>query len=46
LQEGADPTLKNVQSLTALQFAERANRPDSADMIAAAIRSKRPAGKW
>jgi uncharacterized protein len=46
LQEGADPQLKNLQGLTALQFAERANRPDSAGMIAAAIRSKRPAGQW
>ena len=46
LQEGADPTLKNVQGLTALQFAERAVRPDSVEMIAAAIRSKRPTGQW
>ena len=46
LQEGADPTLKNVQGLTALQFAERAVRPDSVEMLAAAIRSKRPAGQW
>jgi len=46
LQEGADPTLKNIQSLTALDFAQRAVRPDSADLIAAAIRSKRPVGKW
>lgn len=46
LQEGADPTLKNIQSLTALDFAQRAVRPDSADLIAEAIRSKRPVGKW
>ena len=46
LQEGADPTLKNVQGLTALQFAERAVRPDAVDMLAAAIRSKRSTGKW
>jgi uncharacterized protein len=46
LQEGADPQLKNVQGLTALDFAQRAVRPDSADLIAAAIRSKRPAGQW
>ena len=46
LQEGADPTLKNVQGLTALQFAERAVRPDSVEIIAAAIRSKRPTGQW
>ena len=46
LHEGADPTLKNVQGLTALQFAERAVRPDAVEMLAAAIRSKRPAGQW
>jgi ankyrin repeat protein len=46
LEEGADPQLKNQQGLTALQFAQRANRPDSEELIAAAIRSKRPAGQW
>jgi hypothetical protein len=46
LQEGADAQLKNQQGLTALQFAQRGNRPDSAEAIAAAIRSKRPAGQW
>jgi len=46
LEEGADPQLKNQQGLTALQFAQRANRADSAELIAAAIRSKRPAGQW
>lgn len=46
LKEGADPQLKNQQGLTALQFAQRGNRVDSADAIAAAIRSKRPAGQW
>jgi len=46
LEEGADPQLKNQQGLTALQFAQRANRQDAAELIAAAIRSKRPAGQW
>lgn len=46
LQEGADPQLKNQQGLTALQFAQRGNRADSAEAIAASIRSKRPAGQW
>jgi uncharacterized protein len=46
LQEGADPLLKNQQGLTALQFAERARRPDSTEAIAQAIRAKRPAGQW
>lgn len=46
LKEGADPQLKNQQGLTALQFAQRGNRVDSVDAIAAAIRGKRPAGQW
>lgn len=46
LQEGADPKLKNQQGLTALDFAQRGKRPDSVEAIAAAIRSKRPAGRW
>ena len=46
LQEGADPTLKNQQGLTALQFAQRGNRIDSVDAIAGFIRSRRPAGQW
>ncbi len=46
LQEGADPQLRNQQGLTALQFAQRANRQDAAETIAAAIRSKQPAGQW
>lgn len=46
LQEGADPQQKNQQGLTALQFAQRANRPDSAQAIATFIRSKGPAGQW
>jgi len=46
LQEGADPKLKNHQGLTALDFAQRGKRPDSVEAIAAAIRSKRPAGRW
>lgn len=46
LQEGADPQLKNQQGLSALQFAQRGKRPDSAEAIATFIRSKRPAGQW
>ena len=46
LQEGADPKLKNHQKLTALDFAQRGQRPDAVEAIAAAIRSKRPSGKW
>jgi ankyrin repeat protein len=46
LQEGADPTLRNELGLTAIDFAQRGNRKDSAELIAAAIRSARPRGKW
>ena len=46
LAEGADPLLKNQQGLTAVDFAQRGNRPDSLEMIAAAIRQKHPSGKW
>lgn len=46
IEEGADPQLKNEQGLTAIEFAQRANRDDVANAIAAAIRAKRPAGQW
>ena len=46
IDEGADPQLKNQQGLTALQFAQRGNRPDAAGLIATAIRRKRPTGQW
>ena len=46
LREGADPSLKNQQGLTALQFAQRGNRPDSVEAIAAVLRGRRPAGQW
>lgn len=46
LQEGADPQLKNQQGLSALEFAQRGNRPDSHAAIAAFIRSRQPVGKW
>ncbi|TBR74212.1 MAG: ankyrin repeat domain-containing protein [Burkholderiaceae bacterium] len=46
LDEGADPLLKNQQGLTAIDFAQRAHRPDAANLIAAAVRAKAPRGKW
>ena len=46
LDEGADPTLKNQKGLNAINFAQRASRPDSAELIAAAIRATQPKGKW
>jgi uncharacterized protein len=46
LEEGADPLLKNQLNLSAIDFAQRAQRPDSADLIAAFVRAKQPKGKW
>jgi len=46
LQEGADTKIKNQQNLSALDFAQRGKRPDAVEAIAAAIRSKKPAGEW
>lgn len=46
LEAGADPLLKNEQSLTAIDFAQRNQRQDSADIIAAFVRAKQPRGKW
>jgi uncharacterized protein len=46
LDAGADPTLKNQLGLTAIDFANRVSREDSAELIAAAVRSSKPKGKW
>ena len=47
LDEGADPTLKNQLGLTAADFALRVSRTESAERIAAAIRTRQPnRGKW
>lgn len=46
LESGADAKLKNQLGLTAIDFANRANRQDAAEMIAAAIRTAQPKGKW
>ncbi len=46
LEGGADPLLKNQQGLTAIDFAHRNNRADSAGLIAAFIRARQPKGKW
>jgi ankyrin repeat protein len=46
LESGADPTLKNQLGLTAIDFANRANRKDSVDLIAASVRAAQPKGKW
>ena len=46
LDAGADPTLRNQLGLSAVDFAQKASRPDSAELVAAAIRSRQPKGKW
>jgi ankyrin repeat protein len=46
LEAGADPSLKNQLGLTAIDFAHRANRKDSAELIAASVRAAQPKGKW
>jgi uncharacterized protein len=46
LEAGADPQLKNEQGLTAIDFANRVNRPESAELVASYIRAKAPKGKW
>lgn len=46
LEAGADATLKNQLGLSAFDFANRAERKDSAELIAASIRAAQPKGKW
>jgi hypothetical protein len=46
LEAGADPSLRNELGLSAVDFAQRANRRDAAEMIAAAVRGAQPKGKW
>ena len=46
LEGGADPMLKNDQGLNAIDFANRGQRTESAELIAAFVRSLQPAGKW
>jgi ankyrin repeat protein len=46
LESGADPLLKNIQGLSAIDFANRANRADAAEVIAAFVRARQPRGKW
>lgn len=46
LEEGADPLLKNQLGLSAIDFAQRADRLASADIIAAFVRARQPRGKW
>lgn len=46
LDEGADTAMKNEQGLSAIDFAHRAGRKETADAIAAAIRAKQSTGRW
>ena len=46
LEAGADPLLKNEQGLTAIDFAYRDQRAESAEIIAAFVRARQPKGKW
>ena len=46
LEEGADPLLKNQMGLSAIDFAYRANRVESAQLIAAFVRAAQPRGTW
>ena len=46
LEQDADPQLKNQQGLTALDFAQQASRPDTAELMASHLRKKQTPGKW
>jgi uncharacterized protein len=46
LEEGADVSLRNDVGLTAVEFAQNANKQDSVDVISAFIRAQQPKGKW
>jgi ankyrin repeat protein len=46
LEAGADPLLKNEQDLSALDFAQKAERTDSFEVISKFIRARPPQGAW
>lgn len=46
LEAGADPGLKNVQGLTAIDFARKVQREETVLLVAAALRNRRPKGVW
>lgn len=46
LEEGADPSLRNEQGLTAVDFARSAGRNDQANLIASYMRAKSSNGRW
>lgn len=46
LEAGADPMLKNDLGLSAVDFAHRGDRAESANLIAAFIRGRQPKRSW
>ncbi|QTN28708.1 ankyrin repeat domain-containing protein [Rhodoferax sp. AJA081-3] len=46
LDAGADPGLKNVQGLTAIDFARQVQREETVSVVAAALRARKPKGVW
>lgn len=46
LEAGADATLRNQQGLSAMDFADSADRPKVVEAIANAIRATAPKGSW
>lgn len=46
LEAGADPAIKNELGLSALDFAKRGLKPDSADLLASHLRKKATGGNW
>ncbi len=46
LDEGADPLIKTKEGFTAMDFARFGNKPESAELIGAFVRSKQPRGTW
>lgn len=46
LEEGADSAIKNEQGMTAIDFANRAGRLETAGIIASFVRRQQPAGRW
>jgi hypothetical protein len=46
LDEGADASLRNDLQLNAMDFARRASRPSTGELIANHVRVKQPKGMW
>ncbi|WP_296510702.1 ankyrin repeat domain-containing protein [Rhodoferax sp.] len=46
LESGADPTIKNDKGLDAMDFAQQAKKTESAEIIGAFLRARRPKGTW